>query len=119
MHGIVSTEERISHNEEVSSVLSDGHSTKSTLCILSGNFNNVIRRVHFEPNIFLFAVKSSREHEFDRSEFRSLVAEESKGTVLNDVLFNLELMDNLFCEGLPVVGRDHSERSTSIKNSVN
>jgi len=43
---------------------------------------------------------------------------ESEGTVLDEVLFDLEMVNNLFSEGLPVVSGDHGERSSSVEDRI-
>jgi len=48
----------------------------------------------------------------------SLIAEESEGSISDDVLFNFEVVDDLFSVSFPVVGGDQSERGTSIEDSV-
>jgi len=118
MHGIVSTHEGVTHDEEVSSVLSESNSAESFLYSPSIEFDNVILRIHFEPDIGVLVLELSREKEFNFLEFLSLIAVESEGTVLDEVLFDLEMVNNLFGEGLPVVSGDHGERSSSVEDRV-
>lgn len=109
MHSIVSTHEGVTHDEEVTSVLSESNSAESFLHSLRFKFDNVILRIHFEPDVRVLLLELSREKEFNFLEFLSLIAVESEGTVLDEVLFDLEMVNNLFGEGLPVVSGDHGE----------
>jgi len=69
MHGVVSTHEGVTHDEEVSSVLSESNSAESFLHGHGIEFDNVILRIHFEPDVGVLVFELSREKEFNFLEF--------------------------------------------------
>ena len=83
MHGVVSTEEGVTHHEEISSVLSEGNSAETSTDILTGEFDNVISGLHLKPDILLLIIKGSRHQESYGFELLSLVTEEGEGTILD------------------------------------